>query len=184
MADLNQDRLGKIVALAKRGVGGERANAIKMVKALCKKHHLDFDEVMEGEERRQEFYIDCTRNTHKVLLHVILKYAFESSWSKEGKIWTGGRCQRIYFTTTMEKYIEVNHAFAVLSRLYKKEQKRVSEAAYFGFLEKHDLYATNTSKGKKASDITEEEMRVRRMGSSLAENMEDAKLNKTLKSGK
>lgn len=179
---IDKDRLGKIVALAKRGVGGERTNAIKLVKTLCRKHGLDFDEVMSNEEKKQEFHIDCTRVNHRLLLHVVLKYAFDSSWNEDGHIWIGGRDQRIYFTTTMEKYVEVSHAFVVLSRLYKKEQDRVKQAAYFGFLEKHDLYATNSGEGKKASDITEEEIRVRRMGSSLAENMEDAKLHKTLHS--
>lgn len=43
---LNKEYLGKVVRLAKEGIDGEKANAIRIVKKLCAKHDLNFDDVM------------------------------------------------------------------------------------------------------------------------------------------
>lgn len=177
--DLNKDRLGKLIALAKLGEGGERDVAISMVQKLCKKHGLDFDDVMR-DVKLEEFRINCKKNEYKLLLHIVVKYAFDGQMLD---VYHNGTRTACIFKTTKEKYIETEHAWAILSRLYKKEHERIEEAVWHGFLTRHSLYGRATKK-EDEPDLSPEEIRTRRMGHVLAESMETANIHRTLPPGK
>lgn len=42
------ERSLRIVALARSGVGGEKENAQRILRQICEKKHLDFDQVLAG----------------------------------------------------------------------------------------------------------------------------------------
>lgn len=176
--DRKKERLGKLIALAKRGVGGEKQTALRMVRSLCKKLDLNFDDVMGEEESKREFHLDFARNDFRLALHVIIRYAFDGDGTAD--VAPSISHTRLYFTTTMERYIETAHALEVLSRQYRKEQKRMRSALWHAFLSKHELYATKTVRDDKPPKMSEEEMRARRMGGALANSLEDAEIRKTL----
>lgn len=174
-----EDRLGKIVALAKGGIRGEKDAALRMVKALCKQYDLNFDDVMSAEEKKMSFTIKCRRDEYRVLTQVAVRFAYGG---KKGDIYHNGRHTAVTFETTQALGVETLNAWSVLSRLYRKEMEKVKLAAFHGFLTKHELYyQRDADDDEPQEELTEEEMRARRMGQSLAEEMEDAKLFNALK---
>lgn len=186
MSDFNEERLGKLVQLAKRGEGGEKATAIKFVKALCKRHGLNFDEVMSADESVREFYLDHTRAETKLAIQVICRYAHRSM--KDG-IHSSVGGTRLYFETTQEKYIETLNAWEVLRELYAKEKKIMQQAFFMGFLDKHWLYYMPTDEerrnhsrkvNKQKEEESEDEKRARRMGAEIADHLQDANIVKRI----
>lgn len=176
--DKEKERLGKLIALAKRGEGGEKDTALRMVRALCKKLDLNFDDVMAEEESKREFYLEFARKDFRLAQQIVVRYAFDGDGTAD---FAPSRSHtRLYFTTTLERYIETAHALEVLTKQYRKEQKRMRDALWHAFLSKHDLYATKTVRGDKPPELSDDEMRARRMGGALADSLEDAHIRKTL----
>jgi len=172
-------QLGKIVALAKRGVGGEKATALKMVRTICKRHSLDFDEVMNDVKLTDHCLVLKTRNHFKLGIQIVAHYGIYD----EDHLHIGESLDKkhLYFETMQEKYIETINAYEVLSRLYEKEKKRMNTAFILGFYQKHDLFLPfKLKKNKGDKRPTEKEMEEYRRGAKLAEDMEDAKIQKLL----
>lgn len=59
--------------------------------------------------------------------------------------------------------------------------EKIQEAAFYGFLEKHDLYM-KIQEDHPPGPISEEEFKARMLGSALATNMDSAQLFKALPS--
>ena len=182
----NEERLGKIVALAKRGEGGEKTNAIRILKQLCEKHSLDFDELMSGGERVEEFEIEYKTLVEKeMLIQVVCRYAHRSM---DDQIWTRRSVRRkgsgwTVFNTTKEQHIETLNAWDVLRPLYKKERKRLQKAILYAFLEKHNLYyqpASDELSKLRSQNEQDPDEDARRAGQSLEHLMEDAEITKRL----
>ena len=180
---LNEERLGKLVAMAKRGEDGERDTAIRFVKSICQKHNLDFDEVMGGGEKIKTFHLQYRNITEAQLLRqVIFKYAYDGETKP---LWTSRVRGNMLFDTTNERYIETSFAWDLLVSAYRKEKKRAEKAVFFGFLSKHDLYSEMTDEDrKKPQKLSEEELELRHTGERLAQGMKEVKIRKVLTDGK
>ena len=179
------EKLGKIIQLARYGTGGEKANAIRIVKAMCIKYALVYDDLMSDQEKISEYSLHYrTAEEEKLAMQIIIKFAYEG---KKGDMSGSSYRKMLFFNTTKERYLETMNAWAVLNRLLKSEKRKISNSVYYGFLEKHDLYyyptAEETKKQKK-DKMSKEEEEARRVGSSLAEHMEDAEIHKTLAAGR
>lgn len=170
--DLNTDRLGKIVALAKRGVGGEKTSAIKMVKALCKKHGLDYDEIMSEGEAVKEWRIPYRSLEEERIMAQIIYHFTGCDQVKYAPF-----LKVLIFETTQARYIETLNALDVLLRAFRKEKKRMKDVIYFGFVTKHNLWGKDSSNG---DDIPEDEMAARDAGAGIARHMEDVNIHKQL----
>lgn len=177
--DTQYKRLGKIVALAKRGVGGEKEMALKMVRSICKRYDLDFDEVMTDVRLADYCLILKTRNHFRLGIQIIAHYGIYD----EDHLHIGESRDKkhLYFNTTQEKYVETVNAYEVLCRLYEKERKRIEEAFIIGFYQKHNLFLPFKLNKKDQQKPTEKEIENYRRGAKLAEDMEDAKIYKQLK---
>lgn len=179
MNEINE-KLGKIVALAKNGIGGEKENALRIVKALCKKHHLDFDQVMDTSDQVREYTLKYkTKEEDRLLTHIIIRYAYDGD-QDAGPIGTNEYRKVLFFKSTYEKYIEVLNAASVLLLAFKKEKKKAKDAVMYGFFEKHDLYANPSKKRDHSKKISKEEEALRAMGSSMSEAMDDVHIRKQL----
>ena len=187
--DRDRERLGKIVEMAKRGVGGEKTTALKMVRNLCKKYKLDFDEVMSGIKVSEYRIAIKTEEEKELLIQVIARYAH---LTMDDEIHGNAYYKYLSFKTTPEKYIETAHAWDVLRPLYFKEKKRIMRAALYAFLGKHNLYYQRTpeewkkSKRRKPKPEKEDkdEEAAREMGAKIARDLTDADLTKRLGTGK
>lgn len=181
-----KERLGKIVQLAKLGKGGEKENAIRIIKSLCQKHGLDFDAVM-NDDNVEEYFIEYKGDEeHDLLIQVICRYGH---MNLDSKIFGNRAKTRLFFKTTKEKYIETLNAWDVLRKLFKKEKRNMFLALKHGFLVAHNLYYQPTPeewkkiqrrKKKKQEEETEEEKRARAVGNKIAEDLEKANIQKLL----
>lgn len=181
---LDEEKLGKIVRMAKLGTGGEKANAIRIIKGICKKYDLIFDDVMNNIDVK-EFEISYRTNDDKdVLLYTIYRYGmlkFEDSvWNRYPR--------KLGFKTTTEKHIEVLNAYSVLRTLYKKEKAKAQEAFSLAFRTKHNLYYQPTDeewkvieKKRKKEKQKERDKSIDMMAQGMSMGMESAEIHKQLK---
>lgn len=183
--ELDKDKLGKIVALAKGGIGGEKQNAIRIVKALCKKHNLDFDDVMENISIKEFSIVYRTKEELDLITFCFYRYGM---LKYEDSIKYNQYSKKAIFNTTLDKYIEVLNAFVVLRVLYKKEKKKAEMAVMEAFRIKHYLYYEPTDKEKKKLDkerenqkIDEEALAINEMARGMSRGMQDAEIHKQLK---
>ncbi|MFW0778557.1 MAG: hypothetical protein ACN2B6_12650 [Rickettsiales bacterium] len=51
-----QSRLDKLLKLVEQGVGGERDNAMARLEGLCKKHGVDMQELMDGDDHKEMYW--------------------------------------------------------------------------------------------------------------------------------
>lgn len=185
MTDYNKDRLGALVSMARKGTGNEQQIAIRKVKALCKKHELDFDEVMGQGEQVYEYSIKYrSKGEEDVLSQTAWRYAVIK---ESDGIYKNKYRKVIIFRTTKSRYVETLNAWEVLKRAYSKEKKRSEEALLYGFIEKHGLYYNPTlEEARKREDHveTQEEMTARLMGSRMAGYMDDVDILKRISSPK
>ncbi len=178
MSDFNRERLGKIVAIAKYGEGGEKENATAIVRKICAQYGLDFDTVMQTDIIISEYRMEWKNSREKRLLaQIIGRFALDTMPNKE--LWENQMRKSFFFKTTKEKFVETLNAWDVLSQLYRKEEKKMQEVLFFGFLEKHQLYATPAS-GMSGRPITNEELKLRAAGSNIARHLDDANLHKRI----
>ena len=187
MSAFNEERLGKIVELARRGASGERENAQDILRKLCIKYGLEYEEVLNGGAAVKEYRLTYrTAEEHRLLCQVVSRYA---KLTMEDSTWINRGRKTVMFKTTEEKYIETANAWDVLRPLFAKEKKRIADALFMGFLEKHWLYYTPTEEEHEAHlkqvldgrvAESEEEARARRMGESIAGQLEDADILKRI----
>lgn len=183
--EINKERLGKIVALAKNGVGGERDTAIRMVKAICEKHGLVYEDVLNNIDVKEFTIAYKTKDEESVLVWCIARYGMlnrDSSniWSCRGKF--------VGFKSTTEKYIEVLNAFSVLKGLYKKEKAKAEKALSLAFRNKHNLFYDPTEKEweeilkeRKENPKEERDRNLDLMAEGMSLGMESAEIHKQLK---
>lgn len=184
--ELDQEKLGKIVRMAKLGTGGKQANAIRIIKSICKKHNLIFDDVMNNIEVRDFEIAFKTNDEKEVLICCIYRYGF----LKYGDSFDiSNYYKKVRIKTTNEKYIEVINAFSVLKSLYKKEKERSVRALFLAFRTKHDLYYQPTDeewkkiekeRRKRNKEKNDEDEKVVEMAHGMARAMEDAQILKQL----
>ncbi len=174
--DSQLKRLGKIIALAKRGEGGEKTTAISMVKAICKRHGLDFDAVM-SDVQIKEFELELkAKSDFELAHHIIARYGLVDA--EHADVWSRWGRKYIMWETDTEHYFEVVNAYAVLRRAYMKERKRIMNDILLGFAYKHDLFYKLERPDREATD---EEIEAGRRAVKLSETMDDVELFKQLK---
>ncbi len=176
-----QEKLDKIVQLAKRGEGGEKETARRMVKAICEREGLDFDDVMSDAPKTQEFslrYVD--RREEELLEHVIAKFAM---LTRETRMFTRyGRSKEIFFETTTEKYIDTVNAWHILRKQMRAEIAKIPLAMIY----KHDLFYQPTTEEwekikKERPEATKEELEKAMKARAMAYGLDDVELQRRLK---
>lgn len=174
---LDREFLGKVVRLAKTGQGGERDNAERLVRKLCLKHGLSFNEVMNSEEQIEEFEIECKVKHERLLIQTICRFALMTAKDDiKGSPQFRGKL-RIYFRTTKERYIETWHAFAILSRDYDREIKKMMSLAEDAFIVANDLYYQfKDGERRENKKHTKKEIEEAQRAARLASEMEPSRL--------
>lgn len=135
---MDQDKLGKIVALAKHGIGGEKESALRLVKRICKKHDLDFEEVMNASEDIREYvYYYKTKTELKIVGQIIFKI-LDSQEIGQNKF-----RKALFFNCTPQQSVEIFSAIPIYLRAFQAEKKRIIEQLPSAFVIKHELWSTH-----------------------------------------
>lgn len=138
-------RLTKMKALANAGVGGERANAEKLIVELAEKYGINLDEFEDGEEIVEyKFNFSATWQRKLVgqlaaLMRQEKKKRGEALREKELNIYSwvykrGRENERTVYATKSD-WLELMAKFEVLKAAYKWQQK----SFYLAFLMANDL---------------------------------------------
>lgn len=171
-----EDLIGALVLKAKEGDPGEKENALSALKRLCKKYDMDLDEVLKGGEKVDHYYMEYKRGQEKLALQIVARYALTE---EHHNTWHNPYHKNVViFECTKQRYIETINAYEILSKLYIKERRKVMDAFMYGFLDKHDLYPQfQLGEKRRLDQIDDEELKARRRGSMMADDMEDADIN-------
>lgn len=132
--DKVNDKLLKVIALAKHGVGGERTAAIATAKRICATHGLDYDEVMGSAETAKihEYTLDIKwRNKleEDMLAQVCLKFACTP---ENPDLFFNSYRKVFIYNTTAAKHLETINAASVYLHQFRKERKNPELAAKAG----------------------------------------------------
>ena len=188
--DIDKEKLGKIVALAKHGIGGEKENAIRIVKRLCSQHDLNFDDVM-NDTNIEKHILEIKKGDIQLAIQIIARYA---KMSMGGDVMVSRDGRSILFETTKEKYIETVNAYSILSHKYREEKKILVASFESAFFSKHNLFYQPTDKEraeilekrlmeekKKTKAQREREEKERRTAIAIMANLDDVQIRKQLK---
>lgn len=135
----------KIVALAKAGVGGEKEVALRMVKQICQREGIDFEELMSDRNAPKQFEPEIKvrgRDEMRIIIQVVARYGTTKehpsvragyySYSKE--VW-------VRYTCTPAMHIDTLNAINVYLKAYRKEKKNFMDALKDAFVQHHNLYS-------------------------------------------
>jgi len=174
---MDERLVGKIVAIAKRGFDGEKENAINILKKLCFKHHLNFDELMQDTEKVQEYDVSYKSDEMTIVAHIIMRYG---TTAENQDLFINRKYKKIYFTATVERYIETMNAIDTLTKLYRKEKKRISDSMLTAFAYKHRLFRDYEYQGETRTKKSDDD---RGAVMAIMSTLEDVEIQKRL-SGK
>jgi hypothetical protein len=181
--DLNKEKLGKVVAMAKKGIGGEKDAAIAILKAMCAKHKLIYEDLMSDDNELYEYVIHYkNQEEFRILGQVVCRYAYLNIDQKQG---FNAIRKVVIFKTTKEKYLETLHAFDVYKVQWEKEREKMKDAIYYAFIERHQLYyAPRQDEIPKLIDQMTKDKSIgsvaREAGNKIARYMDDVKIHKRL----
>jgi len=184
MVDIDP-KLLKIIALAKDGIAGEKDSAILLVKKICKREGLSFDDVMNSVDYRQ-YELKANFKTEleaEIVAQTIYRFAVTKAhvgvrWNKHYKTF--------YYTTTPAKHIETLNAVPIYLASFRKEYKKVQQVLAEAFIRKHRLFKqfqTEEASERPAPEITAESLRNAQKVMSLMDGMEEVTVHKALQKG-
>lgn len=180
---MEEEKLKKIVQLAKHGDGGEKESALRLVRKICAKNDLDFDEVMSEAPTVHEFSLTCRGKAEAIVLtQTIYKFAFRNF--NEGSWWRRGNKTRLYFETTTEKYIDTMTAWDILRKQMRKESEKVALAMVY----KHELFyqprpdeMEEVAKALRNSKTSPEQYAKAMAAQRMAASLDDVEIQRRLK---
>lgn len=185
-------KLLKIIALAKGGFGGEKDTALRLVRQICKREGLDFDEVMsDGGDMPKEYEPDIkirSKDELKICIQVAARFALTPEHqSINAGYYRGYREVWLKYTTTAARHIETLNAIDAYLRVYRIEKKHMVEALKLAFSNKHHLYPQFDTAGddEPSKPLSDEERAKHWRAANIKEGlMESVKLTKQIGDGR
>lgn len=178
-----KDRLMKMKALANAGVGGERANAEKLLAEIAARYGISLEELNGEEIEKHEMKI--TQHWQKKLLAQLAAIMRQEKRKhgdvlrdKELEFWRevyGKYCKvtKYYLYATKCDWVELTAKFEVLKADYKRQQKNF----YLAFLMANDLL---TDPDDDAPEPTHEKMKAYADAAFMSIGIKKSNTNKQL----
>jgi len=159
--------LKKLLALAERGVGGEKATAQRMLEDMMKKHGISIDQLVD-DQAEDVFFKFRNKHDERLLIQIMLNVTGEDVYSMS----RGGRKikEKCVLATKSQK-LEIDMKFRVYRKAIEEELNLLVEA----FIRKNKIFAptSNSNGDEEAPEPTKEEkaraMRVHMMMNSMEE---------------
>jgi hypothetical protein len=137
-----KNRLIKVLELSKRGVGGEKDNADRILQAALIEHGITIDDIKKEEQELIALsYHSGNKADERLLVQIIIHVAdrYDILSRKEGK--------KTWFKLTNLEHIEVEAMYKYYRKLLKKEQDLLLTA----FIHKHNIFPA-TAQSNRAGD--------------------------------
>ena len=172
------DKLDKIVALAKDGVGGEKVNAQYMLRKFCDKYDLDYDEVLEKNDKEAVDFHNIKYKTKREMgivigiIAKILDYTEPVQYNPHTK--------ELRIECTQSQYLDLLYATDIYLTAYRKEYRKTMKDLPVAFQMKHELWA-DSAEGRA---LTEKEMEAHYRRKNIASGMESVNIRKGITDGR
>ena len=167
------EKLGKIKALAERGVGGERETAMRMYKELQRKYNISSDEAEVALNKLEKRWFSYKTELEEVLLVQI----FYKVTGEETHFVYSGQYSRRKKRGVMCTELEAAE-IQLLFNFYRERLKEELEAFMFAFKQRNDLFPDETARvyqkheSRSAADLTEEALKKYKKAAFMAEFMD------------
>lgn len=126
-------KLRKLLELARQGVGGEKDNAQSVLDKLLTKHGLTLDDLDPDIATVEPFEFSFKDELERDLLHQIMHHVLQSS--KLSVRVERGNSKRVCIKITRAEKLEIDLAFDIYRKAFRKEQERL----FIAFINKNNL---------------------------------------------
>lgn len=140
------ERTLKIIELARSGVGGEKANAQRILRDICRKQGLSYDDIINHtQEECAEHIIEVGRLTKlevEVAAQVVFRFATTKEYPSLAILRDRHTRRTVGFKVicTPSHAVEAQYAVDVYLRAYRSEMRRIARDSQIAFVMKHNLY--------------------------------------------
>lgn len=180
----------KIVALAKAGVGGEKEVAIRMVKQICEREGIDFDELMSDHDAPKEYSPEIkvkSKDELRICIQVAARFATTPQNPEvRGRYYSYDRTVILWYTCKPSTHIDTLNAISVYLKAYRAEKKKFMASLKEAFTAHHNLYSQfhEESEDDEPKERTLEERQNSWRAAHMMQAMtEQVKLTKEIDSG-
>lgn len=158
----------KLKALAERGVGGEKTNAIAALEALLKKHNISEEELEDPITKRYRIYVPFKKRT-------IFNQVFKMIAGTQEMYILRSKPNTYVQELTALQFIEVEATFDFYWKAYEEELAIFEQA----FIQKNQLF---DPKGpvRELDELTPEEQAKARKMLAMADQIEKQKMDKRI----
>lgn len=150
------ERSLRIVALARSGVGGEKENARRILRQICEKKHLDFDQVLAGTNdeitERKLILGRLTKDEVRIIAHVIMNFGLSEDHKTLNVLYYGSKPAGFSFECSKATLIETEHAANIYLRAFRKERRQIIDSLSAAFIMKQHLYTPEFLQEEMTSD--------------------------------
>ncbi len=151
---MTNEKLMKLYRLAQRGVGGEQANAERMLYNALKRAGMTLDELLGADEEPVEASFMYSTKFERMLLFQIVGKVLNSTSVSYRKVKRGP----VIFDLSPSQAVEVQLMFDVYKRAWAKELEHTLSA----FIATNDIYAADQSNAGPSKLSPEELKDIRR----------------------
>lgn len=150
------ERSLRIVALARSGVGGEKENARRILRQICEKKHLDFDQVLAGTNdeitERKLILGRLTKDEVRIIARVIMNFGLSEDHKTLNVLYYGNKPAGFAFECSKATLIETEHAANIYLRAFRKERRQIMDSLSAAFVMKQHLYMPEFLREEMTSD--------------------------------
>lgn len=146
--DKLQKRIQKLLALAERGVGGEKANAQRMLEKLLEKHNISLDD-LTGDDRKECMIKYGGKVIYKRLVCQIIWKVFPEADIYKVK----GYNSEVFTKLTDFEKAEVEMQLSIYKSAWEKEL----EETFVAFIHRHNLQTGSESDDDEDIELSDEE---------------------------
>lgn len=138
------ERSLRIVALARSGVGGEKENARRILRQICEKKHLDFDQVLAGTNdeitERRLILGRLTKDEVSVIARVIMNFGMDKDHKTLNVLYYNNKPTGFAFECSKATFIETEHAANIYLLAFRKERRQILNSLSTAFVIKQQLH--------------------------------------------
>ena len=183
------ERTLKIVELARTGIGGEKETAQCILRRICAKQGLSYEDLInDTSEKYSEHLIvtgKLTKNEQMIVAQVVCKFATTKEYPE---IWMSrnrhNRTLKGFIAVcTPAQAVEAQYAVKIFLRAYRAEVKRIERETKIAFMMKHELFAQYETEDDNNEELTEEKRAELNRAQLASYNMAEVPIYKAIEQG-
>lgn len=170
-----KERMLKILALAREGVGGEQENAERMLNALCRKHGVTVEQLeATGSRERVWFYVNTKHEKSLLFQCYYMCVGACVEWWKHPK-----RSRAVGFDLTPGERAQLTVAFETFKETFKEAWHKQLDAFFVAFVWKNRIYGLKAEPEEEREQTEEEKARLE-AAQKLVKSIERTHLHKRI----